>query len=146
MSLGLTLELILQVCCKNPSYGFHESKNIQREIQKLLKNGWARQCGGPWGSLIVLVAKAHQEKVNNIDNFVWCLCVSYRALNGITKPFQFPIPRCDDSVYMLGNGSTKIYFITLDARQGYHQITVRECDQEKLAFFAPIMGSSTASR
>ncbi|MGH7955154.1 MAG: reverse transcriptase domain-containing protein [Gloeomargaritales cyanobacterium] len=27
--------------------------------------------------------------------------------------------------------------MSVDARQGFHQILVRDCDQEKLAFFAP---------
>ena len=125
------------VCCRKPSYGFHESKVIMQQIEKLLQNKWARKCGGPWGSMIVLAAKPHQEDMDDIEKFVWRMCVSYRALNRITKPFQFPIPRCDDSVYMLGNGSVKIFIITLDARQGYHQIVVRYCDQEKLAFFGP---------
>ena len=31
----------------------------------------------------------------------------------------------------------KIWIISLDARQGYHQISVQEEDREKLAFFAP---------
>ena len=78
--------------------------------------------------MIVLAAK---------QDFIWRLCISYRALNHITKPFQFPIPRCDDSIYLLGNDSGRIFIITLDARQGYHQIPVRFCDQEKLAFFGP---------
>ena len=30
-----------------------------------------------------------------------------------------------------------IYFISLDARQGYYQVAVRVSDQEKLAFFTP---------
>ena len=104
------------VCCRKPSYGFHESAIIKKELKKLRNNRWIRRCAGPWGSLIVLAAKPHQEHVSNIDDFVWRLCVSYRALNRITKPFQFPIPRCDDSVYLLGNGSVKVFFITLDAR------------------------------
>ena len=89
------------------------------------------------GSLIVLAAKPHQEKVTNIDDFIWRMCVSYRALNAITRPFQFPIPRCDYSIYVLGHGSVYIFIIALDARQGYHQVAVRYEDQEKLAFFAP---------
>jgi hypothetical protein len=24
----------------------------------------------------------------------WCMCVSYRALNQVTLPFEYPIPRC----------------------------------------------------
>ena len=62
------------------------------------------KCGGPWGSLIVLAPKPHQENVTEIADFIWRMCVSYRALNRITKPFQFPIPRCDDSIYLLGSG------------------------------------------
>ena len=65
------------------------------------------------------------------------MCVSYCRLNAITKPFQFPIPRCDDAITILGDGATKIWIISLDARQGYHQITVRMVDREKLVFFAP---------
>ena len=63
--------------------------------------------------------------------------VSYRKLNSVTKPFQFPIPRCDDAVMIMGWGAGKISIISLDARQGYHHVSVREVDREKLAFFAP---------
>ena len=45
------------------------------EIQKLLGNKWIRKCGGPWGSMIVLAAKSHQEQIANIDDFIWRLCV-----------------------------------------------------------------------
>ena len=34
-------------------------------------------------------------------------------------------------------GPTGIFFITVDAKQGYHQIAVRACDVEKIAFFGP---------
>ena len=87
--------------------------------------------------MIVLAAKPHQEDINEIDKFIWQMCVSYRALNRITKPFTFPIAKCDDSIHVLGEGSIVIYIITLDACQGYHQVAVRLGDQEKLAFFAP---------
>ena len=125
------------ICCKKPCYGFHESKVMMQQIHTLLGNCWIKKCGGPWGSLIVLAAKPHQESVTNIVDFIWRMCVSYRALNRITKPFQFLIPRCDDSIYMLGGGSVLIFVITLDAKQGYHQIAVKYSDQEKLDFFAP---------
>ena len=65
------------------------------------------------------------------------MCVSYRKLNAVTKPFQFPIPRCDDAITVLGCGAVIIWIISLDARQGYHQVAVRLSDQEKLAFFTP---------
>ena len=117
-------------------YGFYEDKIILSQITTLISNKWIRKCGGTWGSLVVLAAKPHREYVIDIDNFKWRMCISYRALNCITKPFQFPIPKYDDSAYVLGNGSVLIFIVALDARQGYHQITVKPCDQEKLAFLS----------
>ena len=64
------------------------------------------------------------------------MCVSYRKLNAITKPFEFPIPRCDDAIAIIDTGSQYIRIISLDAWQGYHQVTVRKKDREKLAFFS----------
>eukprot|EP00978_Attheya_sp_CCMP212_P015878 scaffold41044_cov68-Attheya_sp.AAC.3 len=74
---------------------------------------------------------------NDIEAFVCWLCVSYRKLNTVTLPFEYPIPRCDDAIEDLGDGAGRLHFISLDARQGYHQVSVRLCDQEKLAFFGP---------
>ena len=110
---------------------------MSKQISDLEHNNWIRDCTGPWGALLLLAAKPHQESCTNIDEFVWRLCVSYRALNGVTRSFEFPIPRCSDSIEDLGDSYGKLYFISLDARSGYHQIRVRESDQEKLAFFTP---------
>ena len=124
--------------CKKPQYGPHESKIIMENINTLLHNEWIEECKGPWGSMIVLAPKPHQEHVTNINDFVWRMCVSYRKLNSITRPFEYPIPRCDDAVDCLGTCiGNKILFISLDAKQGYHQVKVRDSDKEKLAFFSP---------
>ena len=107
-------------------------------IDALLHNEWITECAGPWGSMIVLAQKPHQENIHKIADFIWRMCVSYRKLNSITEPFQYPIPRCDDSVTIVGiQVGGKMFFISLDAKQGYHQIRVKEIDQPKLAFFAP---------
>ena len=63
--------------------------------------------------------------------------MSYRALNKITCPFEYPIGRCDDAVENLGDGAGRLLFFSIDCTQGYHQIRVWWRDQEKLAFFAP---------
>jgi hypothetical protein len=126
------------VCCKKPQYGPHESRIIMDNIETLKHNSWIKECAGPWGSIIVLAPKPHQEHVNDISDFVWRMCVSYRKLNSITKPFQYPIPRCDDAIDILGACiGDVIYFIALDAKQGYHQVAVKSSDMEKLAFFGP---------
>ena len=87
--------------------------------------------------MTVLSQKPHKENITNIDNFIWSIRVSYCRLNAITKPSQFPIPRCNDATFILGDGAGNIWIISLDERQGYHQIVVCKEDQEKLAFFAP---------
>ena len=68
------------------------------KVQALLINVWIEKCGGHWGGSIVLAAKPCQEHIQNIRGFIWIMCVSYRKLNGVTKPFNFPIPRCDDNI------------------------------------------------
>ena len=100
-------------------------------------NKFIRDCEGPWGFLLLLAAKPHQESCTNISAFIWRLCVSYQPLNKITLGFEFPIPRCVDSIEDLGNSCSLFFTISLDARSGYHQIRVRKCDQERLAFFTP---------
>ena len=113
------------VCCKNPSYGHYESKIIMTQVEQLLDNDWITECKqGSWGSMIVLAPKPHQETVTDIQDFVWRMCVSYRKLNSVTKPFEYPIPRCDDAVTIVMVGSTVMWIITVDARQGYHQVAV----------------------
>ena len=65
------------------------------------------------------------------------MCVSYRGLNMVTQPFEYPIGRCDAAIEDLGDSAGTLYFICLDKAQGYHQIGVKRGDQEKLAFFEP---------
>jgi hypothetical protein len=125
------------VCCRKPHYGPHEGTIIMAHIKVLLHNGWIRLCGGPWGSSIVLAAKPHQEHITDIKDFIWRMCVSYRHLNTVTLPFQYPIPRCNDAIDNFGDSAGRLYFITLDNKTGYYQIWVRLTDQEKLAFFGP---------
>ena len=45
------------------------------------------------------------------------------------------MPRCADSIEDLGGSRRFISMIFLDARSGYHQIRVREYNQDNLAFF-----------
>ena len=52
------------------------------------------------------------------------MCVNYRELNKVTSPFEYPIGRCDDAIDNPGDGAGKLYFISIDCAQGYHQIRV----------------------
>ena len=82
------------------------------------------ECDGPCVSQIVLAPKPHQDNISNIYDFIWMMCVSCRGLNKVTKPFEYPIPSCDDAITLILVGSNTIYIITVNAMQGYHQIAV----------------------
>ena len=123
------------VCCRQPVYGFHESKIMTELIANLEANRLIRDCEGSWGSLILLAEKPRQKSCTNISVFIWILCVSYRLLNKFTLGFNFPIPRCADSIEDLDDSCGPIFTISLDTRSGCHHIKVRKCDQEKLVFF-----------
>ena len=73
----------------------------------------------------------------SIQGFIWRVCVSYRCLNSVIKPFQFPIPCCEDTVSVMSRGAGELWIIGLDTHQGYHQVDVCHIGREKLAFFAP---------
>ena len=107
------------------------------QIGNLLKTDCIEECKGPWGSQIVPAKKTHQENVEKIKDFFWRMCVSYRGLNIVTRTFEYPIPRCDDSISNIAVGASAIYIITADAKQGYHQVIVYKLHRDKLAFFAP---------
>jgi hypothetical protein len=92
---------------------------------------------GPWASPLVLASKPHQEHVQNIADFIWRMCVSYRRLNRVTRPFRFPIARCSDSTQEFGDSHGELFFIALDAFSGFHQIKVDLDSQDKLAFWGP---------
>ena len=107
-------------------------------LRTLLHNRWAKEIqGSAWGFPIVLAPKPHQEHVSNIYDYVWRMCISYRGLNRVTKIFAYPISRCDSSIEDMGDCVGVIFCIRLDAKQGYHQVKVKEANQEKLAFFGP---------
>ena len=55
-------------------------------------------------------------------------------MNSITLGFEFPIPHCADSIVDFSDLFDLFSIISLDARSGYHQISVWEYDQEKLVF------------
>ena len=95
-------------CCRQPKYGVHEGNIMSKQISDLEHNNWIKDCTGPRGALILLTAKPHQESCTNIDQLVWRLCVSYRALNGVTRSFELPIPRYSDSIEDLGDSYGKL--------------------------------------
>lgn len=59
------------------------------------------------------------------------MCIDYRMLNQVTTKNKYPLPRIDDLFDQLKNASV---FSKIDLKSGYHQLRVKECDIEKIAF------------
>ena len=119
-----------------PRYGMFESPVMQKTIDRLLDLGHIKlDHTSPWGFKITLAPKPHQENITNIEDYIWHFCTNYILLNRITRPSEYPIPRCDDAV-MYGF-DIAMFFILLDAFSGYHQISLSPSSIPKTAFHAP---------
>ncbi|GKT28639.1 LDOC1-related like protein, partial [Aduncisulcus paluster] len=69
---------------------------LEKEIAELCKKGIISRSKSPFYSPIVIVPKKNGSKR---------LCVDFRALNEITIPFRFPLPRIDDALEGLAGSS-----------------------------------------
>ena len=79
----------------------------------------------PWASPVVLVRKR-----DGSHGF----CVDYCAVNAVTKPDTFPLPRIDDLLDQLGKSK---YFTTIDLPSGLWRIKMHPDFKKKTAFVTP---------
>jgi hypothetical protein len=121
------------ICCKPPRYGPHESRVIDTLTKALEGKQLIEDDHGPYGALIVLASKPHQKHVHWVD-FIFRLCNSFRPINAKTRPFTFPVTRCDDAVEGIGD---REFTMTLDLDSGYWQVKLHNDSKEKTAFFTP---------
>jgi hypothetical protein len=100
---------------------------IKKELAKLLAVGFIREVFHPeWLANPVLVRK----KITN----EWRMCVDYTDLNKHCPKDPFGLPRIDQVIDFTA-GRDLLCF--LDCYSGYHQIAIKEGDQEKTAFITP---------
>jgi hypothetical protein len=119
------------ICVSQPCYGPHEACIIDQQVTALEANGLVEDDFGAWGFQCVLAAKPNQSDVEWWE-YIWRLCVSYQALNQITKPFTFPIHQCDDAAHAIGSAC---YIIKLDMQKGYWQVYLAKGSHKKTAFY-----------
>ena len=100
-------------------------QEISRQLEQMQRNGVIESSQSPWASPVVLV-----KKRDGSHRF----CVDYRALNAVTVPDSFPLPRIDDLLDQLGKSTC---FSTIDLASGFWQIRLDPSSQKKTAFVVP---------
>ena len=96
-------------------------KKEEECVAEMLTSSHIEPSDSPWSSPVVLVTKK-----DGGTRF----CVDYRQLNDATTKDAYPLPRIDDTLYMLAG---KQWFSTLDL-VGYWQVSLSHEARVKTAF------------
>jgi len=98
-------------------------KEIDRQIDLMLKADIIEESDSPWGSPVVLI-----RKKNNSHR----LCIDMRKLNSVTKPVFFPLPLLEDVFQTVAENNPCI-FSTLAMSSGFYQIHLHKDSKPKTA-------------
>jgi len=96
-----------------------ETKEIQKQVEDLMQNGWVKESLSPCAVPVILVPK---------KDGTWRMCTNCRAINNITVKYRHPIPRLDDLLDELYGACV---FSKIDLKSGYYQSRIREGDKWK---------------
>jgi hypothetical protein len=99
-----------------------ELKELQMQLEELLKKGYICPSVSPWGAPILFV--------KNKDGTL-ILCIDFRQLNKVIVKNKYPLPRIDDLFDQLKDARI---FSKIDLRSGYHQVRIKESDISKTTF------------
>jgi hypothetical protein len=89
-----------------------ELKELQMQLEEILKKGYICQSVSPWGASVFFFKKKYGALI---------LCIEFRQLNKITIKNKYPLSRIDDLFDQLKDARifSKIYI-----RSGYHQVSI----------------------
>jgi hypothetical protein len=99
-----------------------ELKELQLQLEELLKKGYIRPSVSPWGAPVLFVKK---------KDGTLRLCIDFWQLNKVTVKNKYPLPRIDDLLDQLEGAKI---FSKVDLRLGYHQVRIKDEDISKTTF------------
>ena len=97
-------------------------EQLNNEISEMLRQGIISRSSSSFNSPLIIVAKPF-GKIRP--------CIDYRALNKVTIPISFPIPRISD---LLNSLSDTTVISSLDLASAYNQLDIKVEDRPKTAF------------
>lgn len=113
-----------------------QKKELDKQIDKMLKDGIIEPTRSEWSSPVLLVPK----KVDPSGEKKWRLVIDYRKLNDRIQDDKFPLPNITE---ILDSLSGSIYFSHLDLFSGYYQ---QELEKESRKFTAFCSGQYQMTR
>jgi hypothetical protein len=99
-----------------------ELKELQMQLEELLKKGYIRPSVSPWGAPVLFVKK---------NDGTMRLCIDFRQLNKYIIKNKYPLPRIDDLFDQLRGANI---FSKIDLMSGYHQVRIKKEDIHKTTF------------
>lgn len=118
----------MPVWTKQFPYPISAKDFVNKEIDKLLKNGIIRPSYSPYNSPIWVVPKEGFSEDGSPKKRV---VIDYGKLNAQTVFDRYPMPDINTISSNLGEAT---FFSKIDLESGFHQIKIREEDIEKTAF------------
>lgn len=103
-------------------------KLVNTELDRMLKLNIVEPSKSPWSSPILLVDKPDGSKR---------FCVNFRAINAVTKPDAYPLPKV---THILDRLRDARFLTSLDIKSAYWQIPLDPNSKEKTAFTVPGRG------
>jgi hypothetical protein len=99
-----------------------ELKELQLQLEELMKKGYMRPSVSPWGAPVLFLKK---------KDGALRLCINFRELNKVTVKNKYPLSRIDDLFDQLKDAKI---FSKIDLRSGYHQVRIKDEDISKTVF------------
>lgn len=99
-----------------------ELEVLKKHFKENLEKRFIRQSSSPESSLVLFVKKPGGGLK---------FCVDYRALNDITVKNQYPIPRINETLILLGNAK---FFTKLDVISEFHFVSIAPGNEFLTAF------------